>query len=142
MSHPFDILAPMRPPQHLYHAAPECTFESIDRSGLARASVYASEAPTDALAFVAFTAFHHLHGITTRAFPDGSEHPMPDLVIHDHVYVWQIDTDLADLTWTPSRDHAPVFFGTAITAWVSSGPVPRAALTDYAIYGRNEHPST
>lgn len=128
----------MRTPQHLYHAAPECTFESINKDGLLRSTVYASESPSHALTFVTFTAFHHLHGMTARRLPDGSEQALPDLALHDLVYVWVIDTGRSGVRWAPSEDHSPLFFGESTTAWISTGPVARASLIDCLVYRRED----
>lgn len=120
----------MKLPSLLYHAAPECVYESINIEGL-RATygeVYAAGSMQDAATFMAFRLLDHVHGAKWIEI-NGVQHPVPDLVQHDSVHFWVIDTAKTDpALWEEGTDHNPLYFNA--TSYVYRGAIARDALLD------------
>lgn len=126
-----------RRPRYLYHASAECVRDAIYADGLKSGweGVYAAETPEQALRFVALRAFAHMHGMKTMLLPNGDEVPVPNIVQHDVVDVWKIDTYLCKgRLWRQSYDHSPIFFGPDVRSWLYPLDIHRECLLELAQY--------
>lgn len=128
-----------KPPRYLYHASPECVFTSILKEGLRSSweGVYASEDPQHSLRFMGFRLIDHYHGSKPFIMPDGSEVLMPEIVHHDAIHVWKIDTTKLPQKWEVGADHSAFVFGDA-TSWLYPETIPHKAIVSYDTYGRND----
>ena len=124
----------MNPPRYVYHASPECVHDSIMLKGLVHVweGVYAASTPSDALRFMAFRLFDHYHGSKTMVF-GGKEIMVPDIVHHDTVEVWKIDTKKCPNKWQVGTDHSVAVFGDA-QSWVHAGDIPLSAVVSWDAY--------
>jgi len=125
-----------RRPRYLYHASPECVYDSIMQDGLVRSwgAVFASEKPEHCLNFMSFRLIDHVHG-SEMVEIQGTKHRVPNIVSHDVIYVWKIDTYATDNKWERGEDHSAAFFGEA-TSWETHQDVPRWALVEVQAFGR------
>lgn len=118
-------------PEILYHVSPACAHDAIKAEGLKAnfGEVYASEAPAHALSFMWFRILDHPH-LEGKNF---------ELVPHDRIDIWTIDTSLLDLNkLEESSDHASSFFGESTTSWAYRGDIPIEALVEYNYVTREE----
>lgn len=119
----------MSAPQLVYHAAPECAYESVRDLGLLpdfMGLVYAAPSPEEAMSIMALRLMHHVHGTREVTLPDGELVEVPDVVVHRIAHVWHVDTS-ATAPWAESSDHSAEFFGDS-SALVHEGAVPPEAL--------------
>lgn len=129
----------MKVPQFLYHAAPMCVYNGINKEGLKSnwGEVYAAGSIEDALTFMAFRLLDHVHGVRTIEM-DGKEWNIPDLQQHPSIHVWVIDTSKTDASlWREGMDHSPAFFGAA-TSYVYPMDIPRDALLGNTVIARED----
>jgi len=123
-------------PRYLYHCAPECVFGDINAEGLKSnwGEIYAAETVAHALTFMWFRVLDHVHGTM-----DSEIGPIVNLVPHDYVYVWEIDTRLTTRKlWSPGADHSASFFGDA-TSWAyGSKEIERGALSSVKVFSRDD----
>lgn len=127
-------------PELLYHCAPECAFESIDQEGLKAnfGEVYAAGSMNDAATFMAFRLFDHFHDGFQEIEINGELHKFPNIVSHDKIYFWVIDTSKTKTRkWSEGIDHSAAFFGDA-TSFVYAGDIPREALVGYATVSKED----
>lgn len=121
-------------PELLYHAAPQCAYESISEQGLKAnfGEVYASDSPGGALSFMWFRLLDHIHPT-----PENKTIPF-QVVEHDRVDIWVIDCSQLDgKKLELGTDHNPEFFGGA-TSWTHRGDIPPEALIEEMSVTREE----
>lgn len=125
-----------KPPRYLYHAAPICVRDNIWEKGLhtAWSEVYAAESPEHALRFMSFRLLMHYHG-SKSVMLNGALVEVPDIVEHDSIDVWKIDTHKTRLKqWEVGEDHSPAFFGEDVTSWRYGGDISKDALVNVTQY--------
>jgi len=113
-------------PKKLYHAAPECATFNISEEGLRSnlGEIYASGSIAGALTFMWFRLLDHAH--ISR---ENGQTKM-EVVAHDSIYVWEIDTSKTDATlWEEGTDHSASFFGNATSFVYLSKEIPPSALS-------------
>lgn len=121
-------------PEILYHAAPQCVYDSIEEEGLKSnfTEVYAAGSPAEALSFMYFRILDHAHS----ELIDGKVHT--EIVEHGEIHIWMIDTDVTGKKlWQQGTDHSASFFGGA-SSYVHTGDVPADALIGCEIVTREE----
>ena len=121
-------------PEVLYHAAPQCAYDSIEEQGLKSnfTEVYAASSLGEALSFMYFRILDHPHS----ELVDGKV--QTEMVSHDEIHIWLIDTDVTGgESWEKGSDHSASFFGGA-SSYVHSGDIPPDALMGCEIVTRAE----
>ena len=122
----------MKIAKKLYHASPECAYESIDEKGLVAnfSVVYAAESLDQALGFMSWRLLDHWHMNAVEGVIQ------IETVNHNAVYVWEIDTTNTDQDkWEESSDHNAAFFKNA-KSYAYTGNINRKALTKCHIVSR------
>lgn len=121
-------------PGILYHAAPQCVYDSIEEEGLKSnfTEVYAAGAPGEALSFMYFRIFDHAH----IELVEGKV--QTEIVEHDEIHIWMIDTNVTGKkSWNNGTDHAASFFGGA-SSYVHTGDISPDALMGCEVVTREE----
>lgn len=121
-------------PEVLYHAAPECVYDSIEDQGLKSnfTEVYAASSVAEALSFMYFRIMDHPHS----QLVDGKV--QTEMVSHNEIHIWMIDTDVTDReNWEIGSDHSASFFGGA-NSYVHRGDITPDALMGCEIVTRAE----
>lgn len=150
-----------RVPELLYHASPMCVADKIEMEGLKAASfagIFASSTPEDTLRFMAFRLFYHVHVLDERP-PCPACRAAGEVTVngitrichecwgrgftrttkieqHPFVYVWTIDTTIANKGWQVGNDHSPGFFGYATSWEYNESSIGVEALRGYNTYSR------
>jgi hypothetical protein len=128
----------MKVPKYVYHASAECVHDSIVLKGLVSSweGVYAASSPDDALRFMSMRLLAHYHGSREGEY-DGNTILIPDIVLHDYIEVWKIDTTKCPKKWVEGTDHSTAVFGNA-TSWLHPGDIPLSAVVSYNQYKPRE----
>lgn len=122
-------------PEVLYHAAPQCVYDSIEEEGLKSnfSEVYATGSLAEALSFMYFRILDHPH---PKWDADGKL--SFDITEHDEIHIWLIDTSVTGKkSWNNGTDHASSFFGGA-SSYVHTGDISPDALMGCEIVTREE----
>jgi len=124
-------VAKVKVPKKLYHCAPECVTPNISEEGLRShfGEIYASDSQAGALTFMWFRLLDHFH--------HDREKNTAEVVAHNSVYVWEIDTSKTDKKkWAEGNDHNPAFFGDT-PSWVYFGKsIPTSAILGCYVFTR------
>lgn len=126
-------------PDVLYHATWPSRVESIQQEGLRSAweGVYFCAKPHHAAGFLRMRGGEMI-GIK-KIFHAGQMHDVPDIVLHDNIVVFDVDTSGLDpALFSKSEDHVMGFgfYPADLESWVYAGHVPPEAIVGLSNHSR------
>lgn len=122
----------------LWHATWPSRLDSIAEAGLRPSQwdgvIYTCTDPNWSATFLAMRGmFEQLEGFDTVTLPDGTEHRIPKVIVHDRLVLLGFDVDEDDPRLGRGVDHNPdAFDGCEVYTWAETVPFDRLTVQEMA----------